>query len=203
MPEGVNDSTIVLIPKMKNPVDLKEFRPISLCNVIYKVIAKCIANRLRPILNEIISPEQSAFIPGRMITDNALIAFECIHTIQHANDKKGSFCAYKLDLSKAYDRVDWLFLEEALIKLGFDTKWISWVMVCVKTVRYSIRLNGVLLDPFTPSRGLRQGDPLSPFLFLSVAEGLSSVIKRESNQGNLEELKIVSQGSRYFSSSFC
>jgi hypothetical protein len=88
-------------------------------------------------------------------------------------------------------RVDWLFLEEALTKVGFDTKWIKWVMECVKSVRYSIRLNGTLLDPFTPSRGLRQGDPLSPFLFLSVAEGLSNLIKRESIHGNLEELKIV------------
>jgi hypothetical protein len=106
MPEGVNDSIIFLIPKQRNPSDLKDSRPIRLCNVVYKVIAKCIVNRLRPLLQEIISLEQSAFVPGRMITDNALIAFECINTIQHANDKKGKFCAYKLDLSKAYDRVD-------------------------------------------------------------------------------------------------
>ena len=81
MSEGVNETLIVLIPKVQHPASLKEFRPISLCNVIYKVVAKCLVNRLRPILDEIISPEQSAFVPGRMITDNALVAFECIYSI--------------------------------------------------------------------------------------------------------------------------
>ena len=111
MPEGVNDTAIVLIPKVDRPERVSEFRPISLCNVIYKVVAKCLVNRLRPILDEIISPEQSAFVPGRLITDNALIAFECFHYIQQEKDPEKSFCAYKLDLSKAYDRVDWIFLE--------------------------------------------------------------------------------------------
>jgi hypothetical protein len=159
--------------------------------VTYKIIAKCLSNRLRPILQEIIGPTQSAFVPGRLITDNALIAFECIHTIQHAKDKKGSFCAYKLDLSKAYDRVDWNFLELAMAKMGFDNKWIKWTMACVKSVRYRVRLNGALLEPFTPTRGLCQGDPLSPFLFLSVAEGLSKLIQKEIETNQLEELKIV------------
>ena len=107
MPEGVNDTLIVLIPKVKEPKVLKDFRPISLCNVIYKVVSKCLVNRLRPILEEIISPNQSTFVPGRMITDNALIAFECIHSINQGNTNAQQFCAYKLDLSKAYDRVDW------------------------------------------------------------------------------------------------
>jgi hypothetical protein len=116
---GVNDTAIVLIPKGDNPEELKDFRPISLCNVIYKVISKCLVNRLRPWLGEIISPEQSAFVPGRMITDNAIIAFECIHAIQKGTGDRGEFCAYKLDLSKAYDRVDWGFLKSLLLKLAF------------------------------------------------------------------------------------
>ena len=106
MPEGVNSTTIVLIPKVANPTKLSEYRPISLCNVIYKVISKCLVNRLRPLLDNLISDEQSAFIPGRMITDNALIAFECLHYIKQENDPTKSFCAYNLDLSEAYDRVD-------------------------------------------------------------------------------------------------
>ena len=106
LPEGINDTVIVLIPKGKDPQSLKDYRPISLCNVIYKVISKCLVNRLRPFLDDIISETQSAFIPGRLITDNAAIAFECFHKIQHSISRHNTHCAYKLDLEKAYDRVD-------------------------------------------------------------------------------------------------
>ena len=126
MPNGVNDTVIVLIPKKKDPVNLKDFRPISLCNVVSKIVAKCLVNRLRPLLEDIIAPTQSAFIPGRRITDNALVAFECINTMQKSCDAKGSFCAYKLDLTKAYDRVDWDFLEGVLRKFGYVDQWIRW-----------------------------------------------------------------------------
>jgi hypothetical protein len=121
MPEQVNDTAIVLIPKKDNPEEIKDFRPISLCNVVFKVVSKCLVNRLRPCLQDIISPTQSAFIPGRLITDNALIAFECIHSIQTGSAQRKNFCAYKLDMAKAYDRVDWNFLEGVLAKLGFHS----------------------------------------------------------------------------------
>jgi hypothetical protein len=176
MLDGVNDTAIVLIPKVKNPITLKDFRPISLCNVIYKVVSKCLVNRLTPLLQEIILETQSAFILGRMITDNAIIAFECIHALQNGSANAGKFCAYKLDLMKAYDYVDWNFLEAAMRKIGFADKWIKWIMTCVKTVRFSVRFNGKLLESFTPTRGLRQVDPLSPYLLLFVADGLSSLL---------------------------
>jgi hypothetical protein len=134
MPEGVNDTAIVLIPMVPYPENLKDYRPISLCNVMYKVVSKCLVNRLRPILDGIISESQSAFIPGRMITDNALIDFECIHAIQQDNTDRSNICAYKLDLAKAYDRVDWKYLESVLTKLGFHRKWVQWVMECVTIV---------------------------------------------------------------------
>jgi hypothetical protein len=162
MPNGVNEATIVLIPKVDHPAELKEFRPISLCTVIYKVVAKCLVNRLRLNLGELVSPNQSAFVPGRLITDNALIAFECLHFIEHNKKEDSNYCAYKLDLSKAYDRVDWMYLEGVLRKLGFDEKWIKWVMLCVSSVRYQVKVNGELTEFVIPTRGLRQGDPLSP-----------------------------------------
>ena len=190
MPDGVNNTSIVLIPKVDKLAKLTDFCPISLCNVIYKVVAKCLVNRLRPILDDIISPAQSAFVPARMITDTAYIAFECIHHIQQKKDPAKSFYAHKLDLSKACDRVDWTFLKQMMQKLGFAHRWIGWIMTCVTTVRYNVKFNGTLLDSFALTRGLRQGDPLSPFLFLFFADGLSALLKDSERRGNLVPLKI-------------
>lgn len=190
MPDGVNDTAIVLIPKIDQPMELKDFRPISLCNVMYKVVSKCLVNRLRTILDELVSCEQSAFVPGRLITDNALLAFECFHTIQTNRRQNRAMCAYKLDLLKAYDRVDWRYLEMALNKLGFAHRWVNWIMACVTSVRYSVKFNGTLLSSFAPSRGLRQGDPLSPFLFLFVADGLSMLLRERVAQGSISPIQI-------------
>jgi hypothetical protein len=112
-----------------------------------------------------------------LITDNAIIAFESIYALQQGSKGAGKYCAYKLDLMKAYDRVDLNYLEEVLRKFGFAKKWIQWIMTCVKTVTFSVKFNGKLLKKFNPSRGLRQGDPLSPYLFLFVGEGLSCLLK--------------------------
>ena len=101
----------MLIPKVPNPTRLTKFRHISLCNVVYKIISKCLVNCLRPLLDDTVAPEQSAFVLGRLITDNAYVPFECIHGIKLEKDPVSSFCAYKLDLSKAYDRVNWEFVK--------------------------------------------------------------------------------------------
>lgn len=138
----------------------------------------------------LISPEQSAFVPGRRITDNALIAFECIHAIQHGVGDRQEFGAYKLDLTKAYDRVDWGFLQRLMEKLGFQPQWVQWIMTCVSTVHYTVRFNGASLRSFTPSRGLRQGDPLSPYLFLFVADYISVLIKQQERLGNWHGVKV-------------
>ena len=190
MSEGVNDTCIVLISKIPHPEHLKDFRPISICNVIYKVVSKCIVNRLRSLLLDLIAPNQSAFIPGRMIADNALIAFECLHAIKSNANERSMFCAYKLDLSKAYDRVEWCFLRSVLLKLGFQSSWVDLVMTCVTLVYYTVRFNGAMSVPFTRTRGLRQGDPLPPYLFLFVANGLSTLINRKLVTGAMKELTI-------------
>jgi hypothetical protein len=198
LPDGINDTTIVLIPKGNAHVELKDFRPISLCNVIYKLISKCMVNRLRSMLDEIISPEQSAFVPTRRIIDNTLIAFECVHTIHGNNGRRGDYCAYKLDLSKAYDRVDWSFLKSVMEKLSFHRKFIQWIMTRVSTVWYSVRFNGTALRPFRPSRGLRQGDPLSLYLFLLVADCLSVLMNNYERQGLISGIRVSRRAPSIF-----
>lgn len=174
--DEVNFTTIVLIPKVKNPQDMKQFRPISLYNVIYKLCSKVLANRLRLFLDDIISDEQSAFVPGRLISDNVLSAYECIHYLKRKKGKNGA-CAIKLDMAKAYDCVEWRYLEGMMTKLGMHTTFIQRVMRCVSSVSFSVRVNGVLSNRFRPTRGIRQGDPISPYLFLLCAEGFSSLLK--------------------------
>jgi hypothetical protein len=143
------------------------------------------------LLDGIISEMQSAFILGRLIADNATVAFECFHKIQHIKNSRNTHCAYKLDLAKAYDRVDWNFLEGILLKTGFNHKWTSWIMHYVRSVRYSVRCNGELLEAFIPSRGLRQGGPLSPYLFLFMADGLVSLMNKEMEAGNLTPINVA------------
>jgi hypothetical protein len=176
LPDDLNDTAIVLIPKVRNPQSIKQYRPISLCTVIYKLCTKVIALRLRPVLEDTISQEQSAFVPGRLITDNALVAFECVHTMKRRKKAKKGVCAVKLDMMKAYDRVEWPFIAAIMRKLGFSENMVNLIMKCVSSVRFSVKVNGELLPHFFPTRSIRQGDPVSPYLFLMCAEGLSALL---------------------------
>lgn len=135
-----------------------------------------LANRLRAFLDELVAEEQSAFVPARLITDNVLVAYECTHYLQRKKGKNGA-CEIKLDMAKAYDRVEWDYLRGIMLKLGFHEGFVSLVMRCVTSVSFSIKVNGVLSSGFRPTRGIRQGDPISPYLFLLCEEGLSSLLK--------------------------
>ncbi|KAL3813976.1 hypothetical protein ACJIZ3_015244 [Penstemon smallii] len=186
-PSVCNFTYIVLIPKCPNPQIMSQFRPISLSNVVYKIASKVIVNRLKPHMNSIISESQSAFVPSRLITDNVLIAYEVSHYMKRST---AEHMAIKLDMSKAYDRIEWHFLRRVMLRLGLNEQFVDLVMLCVSTVTYSFVLNGGTFGFLTPERGIRQGDPLSPYLFLFCSEVLSALFRREEVRGNIAGLAV-------------
>jgi hypothetical protein len=165
-----NETFIALIPKKDDPQSLEDFRPISLCKNIYKVIAKIISRRLKVILSKSISQEKFGFLEGKTIHEAIVVSQEALHSIKTINSKG---VVLKIDLSKSYDRVSWIFLRMLLTHLGFSLPFINWIMSCISSVSFVVLINGVASTFFTTERGLRQGYPLSPLLFLLVAEGLS------------------------------
>ncbi|KAL6130571.1 hypothetical protein ACLB2K_068950 [Fragaria x ananassa] len=187
----LNHTLIALIPKVDNPLNVTDYRPISLCNVLYKLISKAIANRMKGLLSEVISSFQSAFVPGRCIHDNVITAFEVIHSIRCKQTGEDPYCVLKLDISKAYDRVEWFFLRSVMEKLGFSASWIDLVMRCVESVSFSFLWNGKTLGRFSPTRGLRQGDPLSPYLFLLCSKGLTSLLQKADQEGLVHGARVT------------
>ena len=153
-----------------------------------------IANRLKIVLSIIISDSQSAFVLERLITDNVAMTFEILHKMKAKCKGKQGEMAVKLDMSKAYDRVEWQFVEAIMRKLGFAERWISMIMECICTVQYSVLLDEVPKGYVIPSRGLRQEDPLSPYLFLFSAEGLSALMRQTSSMGRLKGIRTSKVG---------
>ena len=149
-----NKTHIVLIPKCKEPKKIIEYRPNSLCNVVYKIASKAIANKLKKILPTIISDIQSAFVHGRLIIDNILVDFKAMHHISKKKSGKLGEMALQLDMSTAYDRVGWFFLEKIMQKMGFANKWRALIIKCITTVSYSIKINGKPRGCIVPSRGI-------------------------------------------------
>lgn len=174
-----------------NPSRMQDMRPISLCSVQYKIISKILCNRLKVILPEIVSETQGAFVSGRIISDNILIAHEMIHGLRTNTKVAEGWMAIKTDMSKAYDRVEWNFLEVLLERMGFDRIWVRWIMACVTSVSFSVLLNGNSHGHFKPERGIRQGDPLSPFLFILCAEALVSCLNSAEAAGRLHGIKLT------------
>ncbi|XP_060965624.1 uncharacterized protein LOC133034538 [Cannabis sativa] len=157
MHKGVNATNIVLIPKVQKLKRTNQYRPISLCNVMYKVISKIIAHRIKPLLPSLICPTQAAFVPRRNIQDNNVIIQEIIHSFNRKKGKEGFF-AIKIDLMKAYDKLSWNFIDQ--------------------------------FSKIIPSCGLRQGNPLSPYLFICAAEILFRLLIDAQDNGSIKDIKL-------------
>lgn len=195
-PSQWNETLIVLVPKCDGPQSLNHFRPISLCNTMYKTLTKVIVNWIRPLLDKLVSPQQAAFIPGRKGSDNVIIAQELIHSMTKKKGRKGAL-AIKIDLEKAYDRIEWSFLHQALFFFKFPEKLIRLIMKCVATPSIQILVNGNKLPQFNSSRGLRQGDPLSPYLFVLCLEYLSLKIHHSCNNNVWKSLSCSRNGPKF------
>uniref|UniRef100_A0A803PQN1 Reverse transcriptase domain-containing protein n=1 Tax=Cannabis sativa TaxID=3483 RepID=A0A803PQN1_CANSA len=189
--DSINKTLIVLIPKKHNASALKDYRPISLCTTLYKIVSKTIANRLKSIMEDVISPTQSAFLSDRLIFDNILIAQEMIHAINHRKTGKIGWVGIKLDMEKAFDRVEWNFLSAILNHLNFPSRIITLIHQCLSSVSIKFSINGNISKEILPTRGLRQGDPLSPYLFLLCSEGLAAALNIQKQLGNFDGISIA------------
>ncbi|KAH1031587.1 hypothetical protein J1N35_043761 [Gossypium stocksii] len=157
-------------------------------------MAKAVENRFRGIIDKCIDGAQSAFVPRRLILENVLLAYEILHMLKQKRLGKKGFMVLKLDMSKAYDRVEWNFVQEIMLRMGFTQKWIDTIMKCMSTVSYQVVVNETIGKYFGPTKGLQQGDPLSPFLFLICREGLSSFMRLVGREGLLKKVKVSRSG---------
>ncbi len=156
---------------------------------------------MRLVLDKLVSPCQSAFIPGRWIAENQILVHEILHSFKKRK-VKGGFVAMKIDLQKAYDRVNWSFLRSILLNFGFEEVFVNWVLECASTVSFSILINGGKSNFFHPTKGLRQADPLSPYLFILCQEVLARLIERECVSGNLAGVKLNQGGPNFMNVMF-
>ena len=188
VPDYLNETFITLIPKCQSPESLNNYRPISLCNSIYKVVSKIIVNRIRPLIGKLVAHVQTAFVPGRKGIDNELLAQELFYALDRKKGKEW-YMALEVDLEKTYDKLEWSFVYKVLQAFHFPSNLIKVIMSCVTSTRISILFNGGALEPFKSSRGLRQGDQISPYLFILCMEFLGHLIEEKCVNGDWVPLK--------------
>ncbi|PNX82415.1 cysteine-rich receptor-like protein kinase, partial [Trifolium pratense] len=187
LPKAITASFLALIPKKDHPQQLSDYRPICLIDMLYKILSKLLATRLKNIMGKLISPCQSAFLPGRQILDGVVVLNEIIDLSKRRKDR----CLFfKVDFERAYDTINWSYLERMMLKMGFAQKWMSWMRACVFHSSMSVLINGSPTEDFTVGKGLRQGDPLSPFLFLIAAEGLTGMVNKAVNIGKFVGYRV-------------
>ncbi|GJX25675.1 RNA-directed DNA polymerase, eukaryota [Tanacetum coccineum] len=185
--KGCNSSFVALIPKVMDAKFVNDFRPISLIGSVYKVVTKVLANRLAPVIADLISDTQSAFVAGRQILDGPFILDEILHWCKRKN-KKAMF--FKVDFAKAYDSVRWDYLLEVLEAFGFGRTWCNWIRGTLTSAKASILINGSPSKEYSCHRGLKQGDPLAPYLFILIMESLHLSFNRVVDEGLFKGIQL-------------
>jgi hypothetical protein len=189
IPLDLNKTYLSLIPKKTQPNVPQDYRPISLCNVAYKIISKSLANRLKPHLPNYIDQAQSAFIEQRHISSNIIVTQEIIHSFNLKSWKDHAFIL-KIDLAKAFDRLEWNFILAALHRKGFNDNFINLIHACISTPNFAVLVNDEPSETFRSTRGLRQGCPLSPYLFVLAINELSIRLQEALHSSNLDGIKL-------------
>ncbi|XP_019263741.1 PREDICTED: uncharacterized protein LOC109241454 [Nicotiana attenuata] len=184
-----NSTVLTLVPKSDHAESVVDYRRIACCNTIYKVISKMLTNRLKTVLPSIISPNQSAFVAGRTIAQNILICHDLVRL--YNRKQTTSSCLIKIDLRKPYDKVEWEFVAEMIHALEFPQQFIKWTMTCITTVQYEIAINGGLYGNIKGEMGLRQGDPISPLIFVLCMEYFTS-------KGTFQSVLLLLRGLKTF-----
>jgi hypothetical protein len=187
LPKSLCSFFLTLIPKVSSPQSLGDFRPISLIGCLYKLLAKVLAARLANVLSEVIPNTQSAFLKGRQLVDGVVVVNE---VIDFAKKSRKKCLIFKVDFEKAYDSVDWGFLDYMLRRFGFDDIWCAWMKACVCSGSMSILVNGSPTEEISIKRGLKQGDPLAPLLFIIVAEGLGALMRSAVERGRFQPFLV-------------